>query len=131
MVDADSNIAKSREKLHNAIERHELPVDIDRSFFLPDNEGKGCLETLLERMAVAQHREIFGCFEQYGACVSNLDSQYCLPDMKARIYAYCEALGIETNAKKRDYRDSAYWNLDTPALEPLKAFLRGLQADEE
>ena len=51
--------------------------------------------------------------------------------MKARIYAYCEALGVETNAKKRDYRDSAYWNLDTPALEPLRAFLRGLQGDEE
>ena len=74
LVDADSNIARSRERLHDAIEQHELPIGIDQWFFLPDNQAPGCLETLLEQLAVAQHRAIFDCFEQYRSFVSNLEA---------------------------------------------------------
>ena len=52
------------------------------------------------------------------------------PVAKGRIYAYCEALGIETHAARRDYSDPSCWDLGTPALEPLKQFLVGLQRSE-
>ena len=125
LVDADSNAAESRKKLGSTIEKHDLPIE--KSFFLPNDKESGCLETLLEQIAVSEHREIYNCFDQYEGCLARQNSAYLRPDGKARIYAYCEALGIETHAKKRDYEDPVYWNLSAPALSPLKAFLRGLQ----
>ncbi len=78
---------------------------------------------------MAEHQIICQCFNEYEACLSNCGSAYVLPNKKAKIYAYCEALGTETNAKKRDYGDPAYWNLDAPALDPLKEFLRSLELE--
>lgn len=55
------------------------------------------------------------------------DTSYRPTAPKGRIYAYCEALGIETNASKRDYANASHWNLDARELEPLKRFLTSLR----
>lgn len=69
------------------------------------------MENLLER--------IFECFEGYKQCVSECMSEYKLPDMKAKIYAYKEALGII----QENTFDLRYWDFENSALEPLKNFL--------
>ena len=51
---------------------------------------------------------------------------YVKPNKKAKIYAYCEAIGSEAKEDKRNYLNPLWWNLDNGALEPLKSFLRGL-----
>ena len=128
LLDANCDFGNRREEYLTKVDELELPVE--RFFLLPNHRDPGSLEILLEEMAVPEHRLVYECFDEYEACLQKHDT-YERPDPKGRIYAYCEALGIETHAAKRDYSDSSFWDLDTPALEPLKQFLVGLQAEVE
>ena len=101
-----------------------IPFAFDDYFLLPNHRDSGCLETLLESVVVKAHRGIFECFDDYEKCIKEKSAEYNTPDLKARIYAYCEALTSEGNQEKQDYCNSAHWNLDSPALDPLKKFLR-------
>ena len=117
---------EQRAKLQEVVDQEGIPVK--ESFFLPDDARPGCLETLLQDMAVSSHRPIHDCFDHYEECLGHQDSSYALPDAKARIYAYCNALRIETRPACRDYRDAHHWNMDAPALQLLKRFLLSLQS---
>lgn len=92
-------------------------------FFVPNNRESGCLEVLLEQMAAAKNKAIPECFEQYKACLRNQDQGYAAPNLKAKIYAYCEALGADPKPQNRTFNDSQIWNLDAPVLNALKTFL--------
>ncbi len=127
VLDANSDFSKRRDEFQRCKDQLELPVD--RFFLLPNDSDPGCLETLLEQMAVSNHRAVYDCFDKYETCLQS-HGTYQLPNLKARIYAYCEALKIETHASKRNYENPSYWDLNTTALEPLKRFLRDLQAEE-
>ena len=122
ILDADSNPEQRREEYRRVTMRHDLRLD--DLFLLPDDTRSGELETLLEEIAHPCHRAIHRCFSGYLKCLQQAEHGYIVPDPKARIYAYCEALGIETHGKKRDYGDTKYWDVDAAALDPLKAFLR-------
>ena len=111
-----------------ARELRRLELQVERSFLLPDDMTEGKLETLLERMAHPSHRVVYRCFDAYVECLRATDPSYSTPDSKARLYAYCHALGAELQAEK-DYDDPAHWDHDVPSLQPLCEFLRGL-ADE-
>ena len=82
----------------------------------------------MEHIAVPRHGAIYECFGTYEQCLRYANPDYKIPDAKARVYAYCNALRAETKPTERDYFDSNHWNLDAPALEPLKQFLRSLQS---
>ena len=123
LLDADADPQRRRLELQHQQADHGLPVE--RSFLLPDDCRPGCLETLLEEMAVAVHRKIYDCFDAYERCLQHPDAGYQTPNRKARVYAWCEALGIKTGPCK-NYDDMSYWNLDAPGLEPIKRFLSGL-----
>ena len=124
VLDANSDFASRYAEFEK--QKKSLQLPISRFFLLPNNEDPGCLETLLEALAISTHRVVYNCLDQYKTCLQNHSRSYNLPNHKARIYAYCEALNIETRASKRQYMNSSYWNLDAPALEPLKQFLRAL-----
>lgn len=126
VLDADADFEERRDEYETECVRHELPVD--RFFLLPNHRDTGCLETLLEQVAVSGHRVVYDCFDAYERCLRGQSYAYCVPNLKARIYAYCEALDIETSARSRDYGNTSYWDLDAVALEPLRAFLNGLHA---
>lgn len=122
VVDANSDCHGQRDELTRIIA--EIGVSVEKTFLLPDNARPGCLETLLQDIAVTPHQKIYSCFNEYEACLRK--DQYELPDGKARVYAYCSALGIQTKPIRRDYRDAKHWNLDAEALQPLKHFLQSL-----
>ena len=123
LLDADSDLQNRRKELEKEKQRLNLPIE--REFFLPDDKQSGCLETLLERMAVSGHRAIYDCFDSYEDCLRDLSTTYETPNLKARIYAYCQVINAETGPDKK-YDDPAHWDLDAPNLDPLKQFLRGL-----
>ena len=127
VLDSNSDFSKRRDEFQRCKDQLELPVD--RFFLLPNDSDSGRLETLLEQMAVSDHRIVYDCLKKYEDCLLS-NGKYQLPNPKGRIYAYCEALKIETRASERNYGDPSYWDLNTPALEPLKRFLRDLQAEE-
>ena len=110
--------------LDAAIRKLSLPVPMNRVFLVPDNRSRGSIETILEAMAPERHRRIHECFTQYRECLKEISPAYDLPNPKARIFAYCEAVGNGPKERNRDFSVAAHWNLDAPALSPLKAFLR-------
>ena len=120
VLDANANFAKRCSEFEKM--KNQLSLPVDRYFLLPNNQDSGCLETLLQEMVLPQHRVVYDCFDKYETCLRN-HGTYQLPNRKGRIYAYCEALNIETHASKRNYNDPAYWNLNAPTLQPLKQFL--------
>ena len=128
LLDADRKPSKRRIEFQRQRDSLQLPISDDDCFLLPNDADAGNLETLLEQVAVVQHRVIYDCFRRYEDCIQSESDLYRLPNSKARIFAYCEALDIETHAHKRDYGDPAYWNMSAPELDPLKGFLLGLHA---
>ena len=126
VLDANSDFEKRRAEFLR--KKDELGLPINRFFLLPNNKDGGCLETLLEEMAIPDHRVVYDCLKKYEDCLLS-NGKYQLPNPKGRIYAYCEALNIKPRPSERDYGDSEYWDLNTPALEPLKQFLCDLPAN--
>ena len=127
VLDADENYDKRRTDTEMLIE--EQGLKIDNLFFLPNNESAGDLEKMLEQMMVDRHRAIMNCFDKYEACIRQLPMNYRSPNRKARVYAYCEAIGIDTNAAERDYCNRDHWKLDAPEVVRLTVFLQGLAND--
>ena len=122
LLDADSNPKRRRSEFRRSRDELGLPIENDHCFLLPNDCDPGCLETLLEWIAVPDHRVVYECFREYETCLHSYSKSYRLPNPKARIYAYCEALSIEPHHSKRDYSDPLYWDLNASALEPLKQF---------
>lgn len=121
VLDANSNAAARRREF--ASKNKELDLRVDHLFLFPDNRMSGDLEDLLERIAASRHNAIHECFSIYVDCLRNLPENYDLPDAKARIFAYCEAVGNGPRESERDYGNADHWDLDAEALYPLKDFL--------
>lgn len=126
IVDADKDAESSRRELRHIVGKIGVPVS--RSFLLPDNKQPGCLETLLESLAVPPHDAVYDCFDAYKKCLRACKPCYRLPDTKARVYAYCSAVGSETSPTEHDYCNRDHWDLDATDLEPLRKFLRSLRS---
>lgn len=122
ILDADADANRTREEFES--KNRELDLQVDRLFLFPDDESPGDLESLLEEIAVSRHRAIHDCFSTYVDCLKARPENYRLPDSKARIFAYCEALGNGPKEADRDYGETDHWDMDAPALRPLKNFLR-------
>ena len=121
LLDADTDPDSTREQLTREVARLDLPIE--RWFLLPDDAAPGNLETLLEQMAPAAHRAIYTCFDEHEECLRT--AGYRTPDPKARVYAYCHAIGAETGPNK-EYADAQHWDPEVRDLGPLRRFLRGL-----
>lgn len=100
-------------------------------FFGENNCGKS---SLLEQIINLKHKGIPECFTGYENCMEQYKDTdgnliYQTPDQKAKMYAYISAFKkSKTEAMKNrgdwHFENKEYWNLDSPALTPLKDFLR-------
>ncbi|MDR3367288.1 MAG: hypothetical protein LBO71_10045 [Prevotellaceae bacterium] len=103
-------------------------------FLFPNNHDDGALENLLEQIINIQNAPVFDCWERFENCLPTkttcAKNPLTIPAKKSKIYAYMEVLHGETKSEKdkikdpnRDFKNEQHWNLNAPALEPLKAFL--------
>ena len=122
VLDADSS--DTRSECEKIIDEKILPVD--RSFFFPNDTDPGDLEDLLKQAIVSEHQCVLDCLREYEGCLTAADPTYVKPNKKAKIYAYCEAIGSEPKEDGRNYLNGSWWNLNVGALEPLTSFLRAL-----
>lgn len=120
IVDADKDFEKRKLEVERFIQEHKLQASF---FLLPNHQSIGDLETLLIEIINKKNIYIFECFDAYELCIDG--KGYKLPDKKAKVFAYVEALSDKNNAKsqKRDYLNTEYWDLDSPFLDDLKKFL--------
>ena len=120
ILDANSGVDSRRAKIAEILATEDIVIgDV---FLLPNNCDPGDLETLLKQLCLEEHRAIHDCFEEYTGCLADRSSMYRRPSGKEQIYAYCQALGIDPRAPRRNYLDEDCWNLDA-AAEPLMKFL--------
>lgn len=92
-------------------------------FLFPDNKSKGNLEDLLEQIILPDKQDIFECFKAYKRCLEERKKGYHLPNQKAKIYSYKEALGALAEKHREAQFKPEYWDFDNSALGPLKKFL--------
>lgn len=120
IFDANSSHKTTRSEIHDKLSGLEFKL-----FLFPDNQSDGILENLLEEIVIPEHKDIFRCFEGYKSCLKGINADYVLPDIKAKIYGYKEAIGAIDKENKKKQFDPEYWNFDSPELNPLKDFLLG------
>lgn len=120
IFDADTDFDKRKSELEKR--KKELGIEF-KLFLFPNNQDVGDFEVLLERISNKTHKCIFECFDRYQDCLSKKKKKYILPNRKARIFAYLEALGEETRPKKRNYAAEKCWDLNSSELVNLKNFL--------
>ena len=114
IFDADSDCEGTKTDIENHLEE----LKGFEIFLFPNDSITGTLENLLEKIINSEHERIFACFEEYKQCISKRLSEYELPGMKAKIYAYKQVLGILEAPF-----DPRYWDFENTALTPLKRFL--------
>ena len=115
IADADTNTRELVSKKLQGL-KHEL-------FLFPDNSNNGNLECLLEEIILPDKQDIFECFENYERCLEERNKGYQLPNQKAKIYSYKEALGALAEKHREAQFKPEYWDFDNSALDPLKNFL--------
>lgn len=121
ILDADADISGRRDEIE--VEKARLNLPVNYWFLFPDNVRSGNLETLLEKIATERHKRIHDCFTEYQKCLQGICQNYNMPDSKARIFSYCEAVANGPKEKDRNYSDRRHWNLEAPDLDALKEFL--------
>ena len=100
-------------------------------FLWPNNKDDGDFEMMLKQIVRKDtHKFFFDCFHDYESCVA---SKYNTPNRKGKFHTFVTAQkGL--SKRKRDkighgdwlFSEPTMWDLDSPYLEPLKAFLMGL-----
>jgi len=116
IFDANADRKARTQEINRMLGGVSLPV-----FLFPNGKSDGALEEVLIKIIAPENQDIFTCFKDYKKCLKERNSGYLLPDNKAKVYAYKEAIGALQ--KRADQFDSKYWNYDHPALNPLKKFL--------
>ena len=132
IFDADDDFKKRKDELENWKLSENLSFEV---FLFPNNNDKGALEDLLEKIIEKNNQPIFDCWNEYENClktrtIKGRTKPLTVPDKKAKIFGYLEALlGTTKKEKKkikeeeRDYKNREHWNLDSDYLVPLKEFL--------
>lgn len=127
IFDADDDYVKRKKEIDDALKGKDIKYEV---FLFPNNKDAGNLETLLSELTLTEHQSILDCFEAYQDCINKSSKDYRVPILKTKIYAYVDTLLTKKEAKdgmaqetKRNYLNPNHWDLDVPALQPLKDFL--------
>ncbi len=73
IFDADDNFRKRETEILQR--KKELGIDF-KLFLFPNNHAPGDFETLLEKIAIEKHQQLFDCFEKYQECLTNKNDNY-------------------------------------------------------
>ncbi|MBO0930967.1 DUF3226 domain-containing protein [Fibrella aquatilis] len=132
IFDADLDFVNRK----NELTKKSIDYQIDLELFLyPNNQESGDRESLLQSIANPEKYGSFAtCFDPYATCIEAYKAEYDLlnaPKLtpfqqnsrKTAIHNYLIMHGQEAREKSRNYADTAYWNLDSDALNPLYSFL--------
>ena len=105
-------------------------------FLFPQPAQDGDLETLLLQLTQPAHQRVMDCYDAYELCLRQFlgadgTPYYDAPSKKRRIYDYVNVMPLQGEEWERHhekggqkiFENSDLWNLDAPAIQPLRAFL--------
>lgn len=126
VFDADGSHQARAKELRDAAAKAAISFE---HFLFPDDQHRGDLEVLLCELVPDDKRVILDCHDGFVICMESHEHlSLQLPLLKSKVFAYLDALLPKRQKSKakeaeRDYRNTTHWNLDAPALEPLRKFL--------
>lgn len=137
LVDADTvdkgfGFEKRKADIENGMRANKMEFPY---FVYPNNQEDGDVETLMASAARRDlHSVFFDCFEDYEKCVSGVKNDcglplYNIPNLKGKLHTYMNAQKLSNKLRRklgagdRLFHDTNYWDLNVPALQPLKNFL--------
>lgn len=114
------------QRIHQELKSNNMQAD--GIFLFPNNADDGIFENLLEQlMQKTAHSHWVDCYNDYETCLGN---QYLTPNLKGKLFTYISAQKTLSNTKRNklgsgqwQFNDPQYWDLNVPALQPLKDFL--------
>lgn len=123
LLDADrEDVARRRSIAQQTIIEKNLPIVL---YLIPDDTSNGAIESLMEGIISEDGKPVFACWKTYMQCLETAMTPE-RPNKENGYYAYAQVMGTEPDDNKphtRNYRNPSIWNLDAPALEPLRAKL--------
>jgi hypothetical protein len=132
IFDADSDCENRRQEILKWGSDNSVEFQL---FLFPNNSLPGALEDLLEKIIHPNNAPIFECWENFEKCIESKtimgrSKPLTIPAKKTKIYGYLETLlGTSKSEKekikerKRDYKETTHWNLDSEFISPLRNFL--------
>lgn len=114
-----------------------LPYDpAPAVFLLPQPNRDGDLELLLLQLTHPSQQRVMDCYDGYEDCLKQFlgtdgKPYYNAPSNKRRLYDYVNVMPLTGNDYERHHKNGGQkifdnadlWNLDAPAVQPLRAFL--------
>ena len=129
LIDAEENIDATHDVIRGAwtLAKTSLPVS---QFVLPDNAAHGSLEHLI--LSTIADDMAMPCVEEFAKCIET-QVQSLAPATEAqrgklKVTAWCAAQKRPYSSVGFAFTQSNLFNLDHPALAPLKQFLTDLRA---
>ncbi|WP_462251828.1 DUF3226 domain-containing protein [Ferruginibacter sp.] len=120
IFDADEDAEQRKLDLQRRAAELNIQFDL---FLFPDNTSSGEIEDLLLKIINPKYSDFTDCFDGYIECINNCENPVHAKIMKSKIFAYLECTNQQTNLTKVDFLNTEYWDLNNPALNPLKVFL--------
>ena len=113
-----------KQEISLLLKKHHVQADV---FLFPNNQADGDFETLIEQLIIKEkHRKWLDCYGDYENC---LGDDYVHPNLKGKLFTYISAMKMKNSQRKKlgngewMFDNNTYWNLNSEALRPLKAFL--------
>ncbi len=133
VFDADKEMGQRRSEVLQWKNDYNLDFEL---FLFPDNQNNGAVEDLLMNCINPKNQPIVDCWKSYVTClktkkIENRNQPLTIPARKSEVYCYLETLLGETNKEKelikdknRNFLNTDHWDMDCPAIQPLKEFLQ-------
>ena len=105
-------------------------------FLFPEPSQPGDLETLLLQLTNPAQQRVMACYDGYELCLQQFvdatgEPSYDAPSKKRRIYDYVNVMRLTGKEWERHHKEGGQkifenpelWDLDSPAIQPLRNFL--------
>lgn len=121
MENGNKGIAACRQKLHSIMTSKNIEFDY---YIWPNDERDGEIETLLRSLIPSNKEPIFKCIEDHQNCLRGLDiTNLKYADLKTEIGFYLHTSNEASEARKRNYKNQDFWNLNYENNDDLKKFI--------
>lgn len=133
IFDADKDLEQRKLDILQWKSNYDLDFEL---FLFPNNQNNGAVEDLLIRCINPKNQPIVDCWESYVTCLKTKSIEgrnwpLTIPARKSEVYCYLETLLGETDREKklikdknRNFLNTDHWDVDCPAIQPLKDFLQ-------
>jgi hypothetical protein len=116
----NKGIENCTQKLKDIKRKHDV---VFYYYLWPNNEHDGMIENLLHKLIPEDKMSIFNCIENFQECLKNSRiPSLKIADLKDKIGYYLHTALQKSEPGKRDYCNTAYWNLNHNEIGDLTIF---------